>query len=90
MGIVNLAMTCKTDTNSIFITSVFPRSDKLNEKASKVSSILRHECNVRNICFIDNKYISPRFHCNRSGLHLNYYGTRKLQETFLYELAELD
>ena len=29
-------------------------------------------------------------HCNRSGLHLNYYGTRKLQENFLYELAKLD
>ena len=90
MGILNLAMTCKTDTNSVFISGIVPRSDKLNEKASKVNSILRHECNVRNICFIDNKHISPRFHCNRSGLHLNYYGTRKLQEKFLYELAKLD
>ena len=45
---------------------------------------------IFNICFIDNKHISPRFHCNRSGLHLNYYGTKKLQENFLYELAKLD
>ena len=90
MGILNLAMTCKTDTNSVFISGIVPRSDKLNEKVSKVNSILRHECNVRNICFIDNKHISPRFHCNRSSLHLNYYGTRKLQENFLYELAKLD
>ena len=90
MRILNLVMTCKTDRNSVFISGIVPRSDKLNEKASKVNSILRHECNVRNICFIDNKHISPRFHCNRSGLHLNYYGTRKLQENFLYELAKLD
>ena len=90
MGILNLAMTWKTDENSVFISGIAPRSDRLNEKASKVNSILRHECNVRNICFIDNKHISPRFHCNRSGLHLNYYGTRKLQENFLYELAKLD
>ena len=90
MGILNLTMTCKTDTNSVFISGIVPRSDKLNEKASKVNSILRHECNVRNICFIDNKHISPRFHCNRSGLHLNYYGTKKLQANFLYELAKLD
>ena len=90
MKILNLAMTCKTDRNSVFISGIVPRFDKLNEKASKVNSILRHECSVRNICFIDNKHISPRFHCNRSGLHLNYYGTRKLQETFLYELAKLD
>ena len=67
MGILNLAITCKTDKNSVFISGIF----------------LRLECNVRNICFIDNKHISPRFHSNRSGLHLNYYGTKKLQENFL-------
>ena len=83
-------MTCKTDENSVFISGIVPRSDKLNEKASKVNSILRHEGNKRNICFIDNKHISPRFHCNRSALHLNYYGTKKLQANFLYELAKLD
>ena len=90
MGILNLAMTCKTDTNSVFISGIVPRSDKLNEISSKVNSILRHECNVRNICFMDNKHISPRFHCKWSSLHLNYYGTRKLQENVLYELAKLD
>ena len=34
--------------------------------------------------------MSRRFDCNRSGLHLNYYSTKKLQENFLYELAILD
>ena len=89
MGILNLAITCKTDINSVFISDIVPRSDKLNEKASKVNSILRHECDVRNICSIDNKHKSSRFHCNRSSLHLNYYRTRKLQEN-LYKLAKLD
>ena len=55
MGIFNLAMTCKTGTNSVFISGIVPRFDKLNEKASKVNSILRYECNVRSICFIDHK-----------------------------------
>ena len=90
MAILYLAMTCKTDTNSVFLSGIVPRSDKLNEKASKVNSIMRHECNMRNICFIDNKHISPRSHCHRSGLRLNYHGTKKLQEKFLYELAKLD
>ena len=90
MGILNLAMTWKTDTNSVFISGIVPRTDRLNEKASKVNSILRYECHERNICFIDNKHISPGFHCNKSGLHLNYYGRKKLQENFLYELAKLD
>ena len=82
VGILNLAITCKTDKNSVFISGIVPKTEKLNEKASKVNSIMRHECNERNICFIDNKYITPRFHCNRSGLLLNYYGTKKLQEIF--------
>ena len=46
MGIINLAMTCKTDTNSIFISCIVPRFDKLNGKTSKINSILRDECNV--------------------------------------------
>ena len=83
LGILNLAM---TDTNGykqrFYISGIVPRSDKLNEKVSKLNSILRYECKVKNVCFIDKKHISPRFHCNRSGLHLNYYGTKKLQKTF--------
>ena len=81
---MTIAMTCKMDTNSAFISGIVPRTDKLHEKASKVNSILRYEC------FIDNKHISHRFHCNRSSLHLNYYGTKESQENFLHELAKLD
>ena len=38
------------------------------------------------MCFTDNKHTSTRFHCNRSSLHLNYYGTK----IFLYELVKLN
>ena len=74
MGILNVAITCKTDKNSVFISGIF----------------LRLECNVRNIRFIDNKHKSPRFHCNRSSLHLSFNERKKLQENFLYQLAKLD
>ena len=40
MGVINLTMTCKTDTNTVFISGIVPRSDNLNEKASKVNSTL--------------------------------------------------
>ena len=40
MGVINLTMTCKTDTNIVFISGIVPRSDNLNEKASKVNSTL--------------------------------------------------
>ena len=83
-------MTCKTDTNSVFLSGIVPRYDKFNEKASKVNSILRDECSVRNISYIDNEPISPRFHYIRSILNLNYYGTKKLKENLLYKLPKLD
>ena len=55
-------------------------------KSSKANSILRHESNVRSISFVD---LSPTFLCNRSGLHLNCYGTKKSQGNFFHELAKL-
>ena len=51
MGILNIAMTCKTEINSVFISGIVPRTDKLNEKASKVNSVLSYECNVRNMFY---------------------------------------
>ena len=42
------------------------------------------------ICFIDNKHLSPIFHSNMSSLHVNYYKMKKLQEHFLYKLPKLD
>ena len=47
--------------------------------------MLTHDCNVRNMCLTNNKHISSRFHCKKS-LYYKYYGTKKLQEKFLYEL----
>ena len=54
MGVPNLAMTYKTDTNSVFISGIVLKSGKLNEKVSKENSI--RDINViREICFIDKK-----------------------------------
>ena len=35
MGMLNLAMTSKTDTNNVFTSGFVPGTDKLNEKVSK-------------------------------------------------------
>ena len=54
MGVPNLAMTYKTDTNSVFISGIVLKSGKLNEKVSKENSI--RDINViPEICFIDKK-----------------------------------
>ena len=36
------------------------------------------------IFFIDHINISLKYNCNRSGLHLNYSGTKQLIENFLF------
>ena len=43
MGILNLEMTYKTDTNRVFVSGIVPGSGKLSEKASKLNSTLRHD-----------------------------------------------
>ena len=59
MGILNLEMTYKTDTNRVFVSGIVPGSGKLSEKASKLNSTLRHDWNVRKLFFIDNNIYLP-------------------------------
>ena len=74
--IIKLTTSCKTQTNKVILSSIVPRYGNLNEKATRVNKCLKKECEARNICFIDHRNISPKYNCNRSGLHLNYSGTR--------------
>ena len=51
---------------------------------------MKNECRKRNICFISNSNINPKYDCNKSGLHLNWKGTNKLVENFLFALTRFD
>ena len=88
--IIKLTTSCKTQTNKVILSSIVPRYDNLNEKATRVNKCLKKECEARNICFIDHRNISPKYNCNRSGLHLNYSGTKKLIESILFCLCKSD
>ena len=81
--IINLTASCKTQTNKVILSSIVRRYDNLNEKATRVNKCLKRECEARNVCFIDHKNISPNHNYNRSGLHLNSNGTKKLIENIL-------
>ena len=87
--IINLTTSCKTQTNKVILSSIVPRYDNLNEKVTRVNKCLKIECEARNICFIDHRNISPKHNCNRSGLHLNYSGTKKLIENILFCILNL-
>ena len=43
MGILDLAVPAKKYAN-VLIPGIIPRFDKLNQKASEISKILRNEC----------------------------------------------
>ena len=88
--IINLTTCCKTQTNKVILSSIVPRYGNLNEKATRVNNCLKKECEARNICFIDHRNISSRHNCNRSGLHLNYSGMKKLIENILFFLCKSD
>ena len=82
--IIEVALLCKSDNNNVLVSDIIPRSDKLN--AIEVNRHLKNECRKRNICFISNSNINPKYDGNKIGLHLNWKGTDKLVENFLFAL----
>lgn len=86
LHIVNLALSLKTDTNSVIVSGITARKDKLSEKVKAVNDILKHECGRRNLGFIDNSNIDADTHLNRSRLHLNVRGTNILGNNFLHAI----
>ena len=76
-GIIDLVNSVKTDKRKITISTITPRSDKLNNKANEVNNFLMRLCRDCNIPFIDHsKNINPHKHLNRSKLHFNITGNR--------------
>ena len=88
--IIEVALLCKCDNNNVLVSGIIPRSDKLNAKAIEVNRHIKNKCRKRNICFISNSNINPKYDCNKSGLHLNWKGTNKLVENFLFALSKFD
>ena len=78
--IIEVALLCKSDNDNVLISGIIPRSNKLSPKATEVNRHLKNECRKRNICFISNLNVNPKYDCNKSGLHLNWKETNKLVE----------
>ena len=69
--IINLTTSCKTQTNKVILSSIVPRYDNFNEKATRVSKCLKKEFEARNICFFGHRNISAKH--NRNRILLFYY-----------------
>ena len=90
INLIEVALLCKSDNNNVLVSGIVLRSDKHNAKAIEVNWHLKNECRKRNICFISNSIINPKYDCNKSGFHLNWKGTNKLVENFLFALSKFD
>ena len=54
-----------------------------------IKSLLKNECGKTNICFINNSNITPRYHINQRGIHLNKSETNRLIDNLLFALSKL-
>ena len=79
--ILNLAASIKTSKNQVFVSGLVIRKDKLNKKGNEVNELLKNKCGIGQLSFIYNKNISLGM-LNKSGIHLNEYGTTRLVNNF--------
>jgi lysophospholipase L1-like esterase len=81
-NIVNLAISLKTDTNSILVSGLTSRKDQFNDKVNELNMLLLQQTSDRNIGFIDNSNIDENHHLNKSKIHLNRKGSTILAKNF--------
>ena len=85
--IVNLALTIQSEKTKVFISGLTIRNDNLNKRRKEVNQLLERKCLVAKLGFIDNQNINLKM-LNQSGVHLNEYGTRRLFNSFCYNLMK--
>ena len=74
--IIDVSLQLKEDVNQVFVSSILPRKDNLNEKGTKVNDYLRSRCQDYGLRFIDNSGVITDKHLNQGGLHLSKVGTK--------------
>ena len=90
-AIIELAMSLKTDENSVIVSSIVPRFDNLNNKANEVNNRLVHMCRERDIPFISQtESIDPSKHLNESKFLLNFNGVKIFAENLSTFLSEFN
>ena len=75
-NIISQAKPAKSDENSVIMSSLTNRTDKLNDKAPKVNDILQRKFGTISLIILNSITYSNML--NSSGLHLNDSGTTRL------------
>ena len=85
--VVDLAKAMKNKENTVFVSSIVPRSDCWNAKVSIANRRMKELCAREELPFIDYNNLGRVHHLNRGNLHLNAEGTRLLANNFLRALG---
>ena len=73
-NILSLAKSSQQENNTVLVSFIVPRKDRLDQQGKEVNIILEKRCNEMNLAFISHGNIRTRYHCNYDGLHLNDKG----------------
>ena len=85
--IVDLGLSVKNEKTMVYISSLIIRNDKLDKKRKEVNDFIKQQCLTNHLCFIDNENINLRM-LNKSGLHLNENGTKRLVNNFFFSMTK--
>ena len=88
-NIVDLGLSVKNEKTMVYISSLVIRNDKLDKNEKKLMILFKlQQCLTNHLCFIDNENINLRM-LNKSGLHLNENGTKRLVNNFCFSMTNL-
>ena len=82
-SVIDLALSLKSETNTVTISLIVPRKDSLNNKVQEVNSRLINICDECDITFVDHTdTIDIERYLNESKVHLSKSGTKNLLKMF--------
>ena len=88
-NIVDLGLSVKNEKTMVYISSLVIRNDKLDKNEKKLMILFKlQQCLTNHLRFIDNENINLRM-LNKSGLHLNENGTKRLVNNFCFSMTNL-
>ena len=85
--IVDLGLLVKNEKTMVYISSLVIRNDKLDKKRKEANDFIKQQCLTNRLCFIDNKNINLGM-LNKSGLHLNENGMKRLVNNFCFSMTK--
>ena len=88
--IVTLAESMKAENNKIIASSIVCHADSFREKVSKVNAHLEETCAEKDTAIIADSNINPKWHTNKTILHLNDAGISVLERNFKTFPTNLD